>query len=170
MEVFHCSLYAFSYHYSFRICVITYHYTIIPLHRPCNNLQKGNSILKHHTTLLHWSKEEDNIYNPRVDGIRFSPCKVVVTGLGVSSDGCLLKLLLKPGDGFDSMVKNVESALSLKINDKTHGTSEFHITIAVDRNKTSITALKRIIESKRPFPFSLNVIGLDLYQIWNPFN
>ena len=136
----------------------------IPFGRKCDR-EEANQILPYHMTLFHWGKEKDGIYLPRVKGIKFSPCRLMVTGcevMAAKEGSSLLCLKVQPGEGYSPMCAEVEEALHAK-------TSSFlHITLAVSKNREEILKIRNKTREFFRFPFRLTVSSLELYHIWKP--
>ena len=136
----------------------------IPFGRKCDR-DTANQIMKYHMTLVHWAKEYDAVFLPRVERIQFVPFKIIVTGtnmLYAEEGSLLLYFSVVPGDEFLHAMENIQNVMGMQTS------SFFHITIAVSQDHPYIQRLKEVVDEQCVYPFELMVSGLDLYHIWTP--
>ena len=137
----------------------------IPYGRDCQR-EEADRIMKHHITMFHWAKKDDEKYLNLLKAYRFeTTCNVIVSGVSLrrsADDSLMLYLNVKPSEGFEEMRKNLEQTLGAK-------TSPFlHVTLAVSQDYEEIQRLYKRISAMDMFPFRLEITGMDLYHIWKP--
>lgn len=140
------------------------HVNKIPFGRDCDR-EAANRAMKSHLTVFHWGKEKDGLYLPKLEGYRFRPCRIRITGcrrMSAEENSCLLYLQAEPSEGYREMASELERTLRCR-------TSGFmHVTLAVSKDEKEIRRLEEAVLSRAVFPFELKAEGLDLYHIWKP--
>ncbi len=125
----------------------------IPFGRNCDR-EASNKVLPYHMTIMHWSKEEDSQYLPKMSMIHPSAASISVCGAGVfnAEEGSrLLYLSVKPGEGYQAIIEMLEGEVALN-------TSSFlHITLAVDMDHRYIDPLYSHVIDTTEFPFTLRI-------------
>lgn len=127
--------------------------------------EAANKVMKHHVTLIHWSKQYDMILLPKIEDIHFHPFCLFVTGselINAEEGSTLLYFSVVPGNGFAKAKNELQHQTGLPVSDF------LHITLAVDMDEQKLNSLKSDIDAAVHYPFSLQVVGLDLYHIWKP--
>ncbi len=137
----------------------------IPYGRDCQR-EEAERILKHHITMFHWAKKDDEKYLSLLNAYRFErPCTAMVSAVSLKraeKNSLMLYLNVKPSEGFEEMRKSLEQTLGAK-------TSPFlHITLAISKDHEEIQRLYERISAMEIFPFTLEITGMDLYHIWKP--
>lgn len=136
----------------------------IPYGRNCNRFE-ANRKMKYHMTLIHWQDDEDEIYLPKIEQLKFVPFEIAITGseLSYAEEGSLvLYFKVKALEGYEAAVENIKAVMNKTVS------SFLHITIAVSQDHVHIQKLKREIDSKIKYPLKIDVTGYDLYKKWNP--
>lgn len=139
-------------------------YNKIPFGRDCDR-EKADEVLPYHVTMLSWAKNSDALYLPRLDQVRLKTCAIRVTGVDMSpaeEGSWFLYLDVQPGSGFEEMRSHLQEVVGLY----RYGAP--HITVAIDKDRDSMTALRDKLRNTGNFPIELEVSGLDLYHIWRP--
>ena len=135
----------------------------IPFGRSCDRTV-ANSILPYHVTMAHWKKPEDKKYLAHLSAFKFSEFKITFSKTVVwrgAEGSWILALSVKPTKGFRKTEKDLRKAFN-----KFFYVHKPHLTISVSKDKKEIEAQREAIKSA--FPITLDVVGLDLYKIWNP--
>ena len=136
----------------------------IPFGRSCDR-EAANREMDYHLTLLHWAKTQDEYYLDRIKDFSPIPCQIRVTGaqiLPVEEGSLLLYFSAEPASGFRELVASLEQKAQVPCS------GFLHITLAVSQDSREIEAIHRHIRQTVPFPFMLDIEGLDLYHIWRP--
>lgn len=136
----------------------------IPFGRNCDR-KAANDALPFHMTIMHWAKEQDPLFLPRIARIQPQPASIQVEDVHICAAACeslLLYLQISTGDGYSQLSDHIRSAVGLP------ATSFPHITLAADQNHQLIQTGYDYIRNTVRFPFSLDIKALELYHIWGP--
>ena len=133
----------------------------IPFGRDCDRIA-ADKILKHHITLYHWGKEEDDIYLKRLSPLQsIPPCKVIVSPIHWENTG-LVGLKVDTSEEFSKIIVSVGKYL------KKEPAKPLHITLDITKDAKRADELYHHLKEMKCFPLELEISGLELYKIWNP--
>ena len=133
----------------------------IPFGRDCDRVAVDR-ILKHHITLYHWEKEEDDIYLKRLSPLQsIPPCKVTVRPIYWENSG-IVDLNVDASEEFSKVIVIVGKYL------KKAPAKPLHITLDITTDAKRAQELYHCLKNMTCFPLELEISGLELYKIWNP--
>ena len=133
----------------------------IPFGRDCDRVA-ADRILKHHITLYHWGKEEDDIYLKRLSPLQsIPPCKVTVRPIYWENSG-IVDLKVDASEEFSKVIVIVGKYL------KKAPAKPLHITLDITTDAKRTQELYHYLKNMTCFPLELEISGLELYKIWNP--
>ena len=133
----------------------------IPLDRDCDR-EAANRILPWHATLAHWGRDEDALYLPRAERLRFATCALVGTGLILDEADGLLLLRVRTGAGFAALCAEVERTIGLS------ASPFLHVTLAAEADREKLGSVWKQLRASDSLLAQLRVDAMELYHIWRP--
>lgn len=138
----------------------------VPFGRHCDRAAADRK-LKHHITLFHWNKKEDDVYLKRLAFLQsIPPCRVTAVKPVHLSDNAtsshIVCLKVAPSKEFSKIICTLREHL------QTTPSVFLHITLDATKDTKRVQKLCSCLEKMDCFPLELEISGLELYKIWEP--